>query len=140
MLLETSKLKANRRITGIPPIIQLATTLNVLASGSYQINVGSHKALSIAQTTVSKIFRNTLKTLEERICPHWIFLDENAFPETQNYFFEKFKLPGIVGIVDGTHIPILKPNVDEHVFFNRKGYHSLNVMVVSLNLNLFLLF
>ena len=37
--------------------------------------------------------------------------------------------PKVIGCVDGTHINIKAPRVDEHVFVNRKNNHSVNVMV-----------
>lgn len=43
---------------------------------------------------------------------------------------EKFNFPGVIGAVDGTHIPLLKPAVDEHNFINRKGFHSLNAQII----------
>lgn len=124
-------LKRNVRNTGIPPILQLAVTLNIFASGGYQINVGSSKLTSMSQSQVSKILCNTLKRLEEHLCPRFIKMDENKFSFSRSYFFNKYKIPGVIGIVDGTHIPILKPNKDEHAFFNRKGFHSINTMIVG---------
>lgn len=40
-------------------------------------------------------------------------------------------MPEIIGIVDGTHVAITMPHENEHVFVNRKGYHSLNCQLVS---------
>ncbi|CAK1547959.1 unnamed protein product [Leptosia nina] len=45
-------------------------------------------------------------------------------------FYRKFKLPGVLGCIDGTHVAIIRPNQHEERYFNRKGYHSLNVMVI----------
>ncbi|CAG4984831.1 unnamed protein product [Parnassius apollo] len=42
----------------------------------------------------------------------------------------RFRLPGIVGCIDCTHVAIVKPSDEEHLFFIRKGYHSLNVQIV----------
>ena len=36
---------------------------------------------------------------------------------------------GVIGAIDGTHIPIIAPAKDEHLFVNRKGFHSINVQV-----------
>lgn len=41
------------------------------------------------------------------------------------------KISGVIGAIDGTHVAITTPYVDEHLYVNRKRYHSLNVMVVS---------
>lgn len=38
--------------------------------------------------------------------------------------------PNVVGCVDGTHIKIKAPNVNEGEYVNRTGFHSLNVQVI----------
>lgn len=32
---------------------------------------------------------------------------------------------GVMGCIDGSHIKINRPKIDEEVYVNRKGYHSL---------------
>lgn len=44
-----------------------------------------------------------------------------------------YKIPGIFGFIDGTHINIVgpgSPRFPEFVFINRKNYHSINVQIV----------
>ncbi|XP_055916167.1 putative nuclease HARBI1 [Eupeodes corollae] len=135
MILSSLDLPQDRRRTSVPPVLQLCATLNLLASGSYQTNVGTNVLLSMAQTTVSKFFRRTLSLLENKFCPQWIKFDCSKFRDSKEYYYRKFKLPGIVGCVDGTHIPILRPKENEHIYFNRKGFHSLNAMVICNHLN-----
>lgn len=38
---------------------------------------------------------------------------------------------GLVGCIDGTHIPIIAPSESPEAFFNRKGFYSLNVLAVA---------
>lgn len=38
--------------------------------------------------------------------------------------------PGVVGVIDGTHVRIIAPSEDEAVFVNRKNFHSINVQIV----------
>lgn len=48
-------------------------------------------------------------------------------------FYQKFGFPGVVGCVDCTHVAIVAPNnIDnnEHVYVNRKQYHSINVQLI----------
>lgn len=44
-------------------------------------------------------------------------------------------MPGVIGLIDGTHILIKKPAIDvEHVYYAvRKSAHSKNVQVVIIN-------
>lgn len=50
---------------------------------------------------------------------------------TKDEFRNKYNVPGILGIIDGTHVAVsaLKHEV-EHAFVNRKGFHSINVQIV----------
>ena len=45
------------------------------------------------------------------------------------YNHKKGKKPQIIGIVDGTHIAIKKPQKNESTYVNRKSYHSINATV-----------
>ncbi|KAJ8917015.1 hypothetical protein NQ315_012933 [Exocentrus adspersus] len=50
-------------------------------------------------------------------------------------FNEVFDFPGIVGCIDCTHIAIFPPHVEdpnhpEHIYVNRKGFHSINVQLI----------
>ncbi|XP_063328757.1 putative nuclease HARBI1 [Pelmatolapia mariae] len=38
--------------------------------------------------------------------------------------------PGVIGCIDGTHIPIIAPSVNEGDYVNRKSFHSINVQII----------
>lgn len=40
--------------------------------------------------------------------------------------------PGTIGAIDCTHISIIAPAVQEEIYLNHHGNHSLNVQMVSL--------
>lgn len=130
-ILDSTSFPAISRCTAVPPVLKLAATLNLLASGSYQLNVGGSFLFGMAQPTISTIFNETIVLLEEALCSDWVKIEPSLFNETKKHFFRKFKIPGVVGCIDGTHIPILRPTQDEHMYFNRKGFHSINAMIVS---------
>lgn len=44
-------------------------------------------------------------------------------------FMKNFEYPVVVGCIDGTHVAIIRPH--EERFYNRKGYYSRNVLIVS---------
>lgn len=87
-----------------------------------------------AQATVSLALSECLNALEGSICSQWIQLKmtEDEERSAKFNFFSKYGIPGIVGCVYGTHIKIIALASEGHLFYNRKGFHSLNAMIVSL--------
>lgn len=54
-------------------------------------------------------------------------------------FWDKYKLPGCLGALDGCHIPIWRRYHGEHdPYYNRKGFMSLNLIAVVDSNNRFL--
>lgn len=47
-------------------------------------------------------------------------------------FYRKYGKPMVFGNIDGTHMAIDTPAHNDHLYVNRKGYHSLNAMVKCL--------
>lgn len=47
-------------------------------------------------------------------------------------FYEKFNFRGAIGVIDCTHVAIIAPDENEHVYVNRKNYHSINVQLVNI--------
>lgn len=54
----------------------------------------------------------------------------HEFPLRAREFFRISHFPSVVGAVDGTHMPIRNPTKLHNGFYNRKGFTSINVMVV----------
>ncbi|CAH1977934.1 unnamed protein product [Acanthoscelides obtectus] len=48
----------------------------------------------------------------------------------KQYFLNKNGFPEIVGIIDGTHIKIDKPEDDPLSYTNRKGYYSIQTQLI----------
>ncbi|KOB67119.1 putative nuclease HARBI1, partial [Operophtera brumata] len=47
-------------------------------------------------------------------------------------FYNQYGIPGVIGCVDGCHFKNFKPNKEEeHLYYCRKHYHSLNVQMVA---------
>ncbi|XP_067625734.1 putative nuclease HARBI1 [Eurosta solidaginis] len=114
------------------PVLQLAATLRFLAEGSYQTSVGKDSSISVARSTVSTILDDVLNVMNQLVCPQWVKLemDEPKQRRSRDYFYTKYKIPSIIGCIDATHIKIIKPSTDEHLFYNRKGYFSMNAMII----------
>ncbi|XP_052870595.1 putative nuclease HARBI1, partial [Anopheles cruzii] len=117
---------------GLTPKDKLAATLRFLAEGSYQHGVGKDWNVAIAQPTFSVMFRQTLKILEETQCPKRITLemDDREQQKARRYFYEQSEIPGVVMCADGTHIKIIAPTDNRDQYYNRKGFYSLNVLMI----------
>lgn len=116
----------------IPLPIRLALTLRFLATGSYQRNISNDICGPMSQPTFSRVLSVMLNIRGNLICDKYISLEMNEIEQTRNmnYFYENFNMPGTLGALDGTHITILRPVENQHHYYNRKGRHSLNVLVV----------
>ncbi|XP_021712444.1 putative nuclease HARBI1 [Aedes aegypti] len=81
---------------------------------------------------MSKVLQLVLDILEKEICPVEIVFptDEREKHIIKQGFYEQTGFPGVIGCVDGTHVSIIAPTHDKHLFYNRKGFYSLNVMLV----------
>ena len=60
-----------------------------------------------------------------------------VFPKTpeeiqlaNQQFYDIDNIPRVIGIIDGTLIPVLSPKVNEPLYICRKGYPAINVQVV----------
>ena len=50
--------------------------------------------------------------------------------EVKTKFYELAHFPGVLGLVDGTHIRIQKPSENEADYVNRHFYHSIIVQAI----------
>ncbi|XP_052224845.1 putative nuclease HARBI1 [Dreissena polymorpha] len=57
-------------------------------------------------------------------------IDREDVVKEKRAFYNKCRLPNLVGAVDGTLIPITTPTVDEEVYVCRKGYHAINCQAI----------
>lgn len=55
---------------------------------------------------------------------------EEEAMECATFLEEKKGFPGIIGMIDGTHIKIEAPQENHESYINRKGYHSIQLQVV----------
>lgn len=128
----TPALPIPRRSDAVPAIIKLSVTLRFLAEGSYQTGAGQDLNIGLAQQTVSKVLWEVVEAMENILCPTWISLQMTDIEkaESKRFYYKKYGFPGVIGAIDGSHIQMLRPVQDEHIYFNRKLQHSVNAMVV----------
>ncbi|CAI6352676.1 unnamed protein product [Macrosiphum euphorbiae] len=112
--------------------------LNFFATGSYQLPVGNSNLEIVSQPTVSRAIDEVVNALNQpEIFKYWVKYPSTLIElrQTREKFNTKYNFPGIVGIIDCTHIGIFPPKTDdpvhpEYMYVNRKNYHSINVQLV----------
>lgn len=121
----------------IPFHLRVLCSLIFYGHGPVQKIAGLNFDLPLSQTSVSRCIRQVTQLIVKHLTPALV-----KFPTApehklaiKNGFYTKFSLPGIIGAIDGVHIAILSPpNNSEgtpgHLYRNRKGYHSINALIV----------
>ncbi|XP_058448989.1 putative nuclease HARBI1 [Malaya genurostris] len=120
-------------VGSVLPVIKLSAALRFFAEGSYQKGVGNDLFVGMAQPTLSKSLSLVIDVLESEVCPSAIRFPINEMEKNaiKLAFYEKTGFPGIIGCVDGTHVKIITPSSNvQHLYYNRKGFHSFNIMLV----------
>ena len=86
--------------------------------------MGYHKC------TVSRVVAQVTDTLCKRMRRFVVWPNEEARRRSMEAFVDVAGFPYVVGCVDGSHITIQAPSVDEPAFVNRKRFHSINMQAV----------
>jgi len=116
--------------TAIPLETKVLTYMSYLRSGNFQWSMGSFSGTS--QKSASRIIEactNITLDYSQGLVGYPPSIDEMNVLKQR--FFTYGKLPNVIGIIDGTHVLIKAPHVDEHIYVNRKQSHSINVQVVA---------
>ncbi|XP_045449442.1 uncharacterized protein LOC123658007 [Melitaea cinxia] len=120
-----------QRKDGVSVATKVIIALSFYASGSYQTWIGLGSLLNVSQVTVSRAIKQVTDALNS-IFPKYVKMPDKKRErnEVKSKFYKKFHIPGILGCIDGIHIPIKKPSVHEDVYKNGMGFHSLNTMLI----------
>ncbi|XP_049308863.1 putative nuclease HARBI1 isoform X2 [Bactrocera dorsalis] len=118
-------------LSSLSPLNIVVSALRFFAEGSYQHGVGADHNVGMAQSTVSKWLSNFLEIMQQKLCPQWIKYEQSEIEkqEAKQNFFTKAGFPGVIMCVDGTHIKLIKPSNEPFLYYNRKGFYSINAMV-----------
>ena len=116
---------------GRPVSLQTAVliTLKYLALNTYQQTIV--ETFKLSQSTVSRCITAVMEKLMDKVL-QFIYFWKTAVERrhSQKKFSEIAGFPSVVGCVDGMHIRILRPRVDESQYLYRKGYHSINIQAI----------
>lgn len=81
--------------------------------------------------TVCTIVKRTCSAITTHLLPRYVCMPTGQNLRTViNEFETLWGFPQVVGAVDGSHVPILKPHDSPSDYFNRKGFYSIIVQAV----------
>ena len=120
----------NNRGHPIPPKTQLLVALRYYATGSFQIVHGDLQGVS--QPSASRIVKTVSTAIAGKRAGNIRFPTGEKATETKRKFYEMHGFPDVLGCVDGVHVPIQAPSLDEREIYRcRKGFMSLNVQGIA---------
>ncbi|XP_064628013.1 putative nuclease HARBI1 [Lineus longissimus] len=122
--------RPTRRNQALTPLLQLAIALRFYANGAFQHVTGD--TCGVSQWACGEAIHRVTREICDR---KGNFI---TFPETQaerlrvqQGFRDIAQFPGVIGALDGSHVPIANPRgINAQRFMNRKGYYSLNCQLV----------
>uniref|UniRef100_A0A3B1JC13 Putative nuclease HARBI1 n=1 Tax=Astyanax mexicanus TaxID=7994 RepID=A0A3B1JC13_ASTMX len=135
-LVQEELTRRTKRNYALSPTIQLLTTLRFYATGGFLQTLGD--AYGLSKAAVCKCVHAVTKALL-RHAPTYITFPRtrDALQGTKIGFHAIGSIPGIVGVVDGTLIPIHTPSLLSPIYTCRKGYSALNIQVICNHQGLF---
>lgn len=122
-------LEHNTNKMTIPFELQFLSSMNFFAKGSYQSSTAACFIAPMSRSSVSRALSNVVGLIEQHIISEAIKFPKTLQEqqETRLGFYQKFKIPGVIGCIDGSQIaisnpPMLDANQRGHLFRNRKGF------------------
>jgi len=89
------------------------------------------KLFGLGISTVCTNVNQTTKVIAQHLLPKYVAMpSEDRLREVIRVFESLWGFPQVVGAIDGTHIPILKPDYSSSDYYNRKGYYSIPMQAV----------
>ena len=114
----------------LTPMNQLLIALRYYATGTFQLVVGD--LFCITKATICRIVHKVTRAIASLRSKYVKFPStQQERRDTMYGFYKATKMPGILGAIDCTHVPIQSPGGDDaEIYRNRKGYFSINVQLV----------
>lgn len=108
--------------------LQIMVALRFFATGSFQAVAGDIH--NISRQSVSY---DVIECLV-RVANTYIFMPTNqgALNEIKRGFHEIEGFPNAIDAIDGTHIKIKAQTTDEHLYVNRKHFHSIDQCTMTM--------
>jgi nuclease HARBI1 len=130
-------------VTRIHPILKHDTDRNQALSPEQQTLIAlrffSSATFQTVNSDIFKVHQATVSRCIHKVVDALITIrgDYIKFPDdltdVKQKFYQYGQFPGVIGCVDGTHIPLMRPRGDAEaeIYRNRKGFFSINVQVVA---------
>ncbi|XP_064643088.1 putative nuclease HARBI1 [Lineus longissimus] len=116
--------------SAIPAYLQLLVPLRFFATGKFHREDGD--LVGVHQSSVSRIVNRVSRAIARRRPEFIAFPDADAARDVRRRFYEVAGFPGVIGLIDGIHVPISCPSIeDAEIFRNRKRIYSINVQGIS---------
>ncbi|XP_054168246.1 putative nuclease HARBI1 [Oppia nitens] len=132
VLLNEELQRPTKRSQSLPVVVQVCAALRFFAQGAFFRATGD--TIGISTKSMSLVVHNVAEGLAKRFRDYIKFPETNELREIKQGFYSLNGFPGIIGAIDGTHIPILAPPGEvEPSYVNRKGFHSINVQLTPLS-------
>ena len=82
-------------------------------------------------STVGTIVNNTCSVIAQHILPPYVQMpSDGKLREVVDGFKSRWGFPQVVGAIDGSHIPIIRPSESATDYYNRKCFHSIIIQGV----------
>ena len=89
--------------------------------------------MHVTQPTVSRVLSAFVNSIVSK-APQYIILymsrNETEISRTVSDFQQISGMPVVLDAIDGSHIPMIAPSIDEYAYVNRKQYHSINMQAI----------
>ena len=120
-----------QRSNAIPPHLQVLTALRFYATGSFYTVHGDLHTVSVP--SVCRIVHQVTQAfcrLANRVIRFPANLQDEV--QTKRDFFDVAGFPDVLGAIGCSHIRLYGAPLgeNEHLYVNRKGYHSINTQVI----------
>jgi hypothetical protein len=118
------------RNCSLTPMNQLLIALRFYATGTFQLVIGD--LFKVHKSTACRAVHKVTACIG-KLCSKFVKFPSSAHErrDIMNQFFQLSGLPGVIGAIDCTHVPIQSPGgQDAEIYRNRKGYFSINVQLI----------
>lgn len=123
---ETLRYNTNRNYA-LSPEQQLMVALHWLGNGSqYNVIADAH---GLHKTTVMRAVHKVTASIVDTLFPQEVRWPDPPSANIAVKFLQYANFPRVAGCIDGSLIPIDAPTLNENAHVDRKGEHSINILV-----------